>query len=118
MLRCKKDQVAQDLPDKTEVVLWCTMGREQRAVYEQYKNYYRGGLLKKLTKREWAPLGEFFFAYHRHKKQTVCGDVKLPDKLTYLRDSRKLYKASVSKNSVKPFLARPLIRALSPLQIL
>lgn len=48
MLRRTKEQVATDLPDKTETVLWCTMNKEQRAVYEEYKNYYRHQLMTKI----------------------------------------------------------------------
>ncbi len=48
MLRRTKDQVATDLPDKTETVLWCEMDKAQRAVYDEYKNYYRHQLLNKI----------------------------------------------------------------------
>ncbi len=48
MLRRTKEQVATDLPDKTETILWCEMASEQRLVYEQYKNYYRDKLLSKI----------------------------------------------------------------------
>lgn len=33
ILRRTKEQVAKDLPEKTEAVLWCDMGMEQREVY-------------------------------------------------------------------------------------
>lgn len=48
LLRRTKEQVAKDLPDKTETVIWCTMGREQMAVYDQYKNTVRLALLEKI----------------------------------------------------------------------
>jgi len=48
MLRRTKEQVAADLPDKTETILWCEMSKEQRAVYDEYKNYYRHQLLNKI----------------------------------------------------------------------
>jgi superfamily II DNA or RNA helicase len=48
MLRRTKEQVATDLPDKTEMVLWCEMSKEQRAVYDDFKNYYRTTLIKKI----------------------------------------------------------------------
>lgn len=48
MLRRTKEQVATDLPDKTETILWCEMNKEQRAVYDEYKNYYRHQLLGKI----------------------------------------------------------------------
>ncbi len=48
IMRRTKEQVATDLPDKTETILWCEMGKEQRAVYDEYKNYYRHKLLDKI----------------------------------------------------------------------
>lgn len=48
MLRRTKEQVAADLPDKTETILWCSMGKAQRSMYDEYKNYYRSMLLKKI----------------------------------------------------------------------
>lgn len=50
MLRRKKEQVAKDLPAKTEITLWCEMGEEQRKVYNDLKNYYRENLLQKIEK--------------------------------------------------------------------
>ncbi|MFI5140638.1 MAG: DEAD/DEAH box helicase, partial [Sphingobacteriales bacterium] len=48
MLRRTKEQVATDLPDKTETILWCSMNKAQRGMYDDYKNYYRNMLLKKI----------------------------------------------------------------------
>jgi len=48
ILRRTKEQVAADLPEKTEITLWCEMPREQRQVYDEYKNYYRNSLLNKI----------------------------------------------------------------------
>mgnify|MGYP001546897480 CR=1 FL=1 len=48
ILRRTKEQVATDLPDKTETVLWCEMNKAQRAVYDEYKNYYRHQLMDKI----------------------------------------------------------------------
>jgi hypothetical protein len=45
LLRRTKEQVARDLPEKTEVTLYCEMGPEQRAVYELYRNRYRSQIL-------------------------------------------------------------------------
>ncbi|RPD45765.1 DEAD/DEAH box helicase [Hymenobacter sediminis] len=45
VLRRTKAQVAPELPDKTEMVLYCDMGPEQRRVYEACKEDYRNLLL-------------------------------------------------------------------------
>lgn len=45
ILRRTKKQVAKDLPEKTETVLYCDMGLEQRAVYEQHKQEVRDTLM-------------------------------------------------------------------------
>jgi SNF2 family DNA or RNA helicase len=48
LLRRTKEQVAKDLPAKTEITLWCEMGEEQRKVYDEIKNYYRENLLERI----------------------------------------------------------------------
>ena len=45
ILRRTKEQVAKDLPEKTETILFCEMEKEQRAVYESYRNAYRNKIL-------------------------------------------------------------------------
>ena len=45
ILRRTKEQVAKDLPDKTETILFCEMEDEQRAVYEAYRGAYRDKIM-------------------------------------------------------------------------
>lgn len=45
LLRRTKEQVAQDLPEKTETILYCEMGAEQRKIYDSYRNAYRSQIL-------------------------------------------------------------------------
>jgi superfamily II DNA or RNA helicase len=45
LLRRTKEQVAKDLPEKTETVLFCEMEDKQRNVYEAYRNAYRNKIL-------------------------------------------------------------------------
>jgi non-specific serine/threonine protein kinase len=45
ILRRTKEQVAKDLPEKQEMVLYCEMGEAQRKIYEAYRNDYRDKLL-------------------------------------------------------------------------
>ena len=49
ILRRTKEQVARDLPDKTEMILWCEMGDEQRKIYNSFKEHYRESLLDRIA---------------------------------------------------------------------
>ncbi|MEO7315139.1 MAG: DEAD/DEAH box helicase, partial [Ginsengibacter sp.] len=45
ILRRTKEQVAKDLPEKTETILYCEMGDAQREVYESYRHAFRNKIL-------------------------------------------------------------------------
>lgn len=45
LLRRTKEQVAPDLPEKTETVLYCEMGTEQRKIYEAYRQRFRSQIM-------------------------------------------------------------------------
>ncbi len=45
ILRRTKEQVAKDLPEKQEMVLFCDMGDEQRKIYDAYRNDFRDKIL-------------------------------------------------------------------------
>ena len=45
ILRRTKEQVAKDLPEKQEMILFCEMGDEQRKIYEAYRNDFRDKIL-------------------------------------------------------------------------
>ncbi len=45
ILRRTKEQVAKDLPEKTETILFCEMEKEQRKIYDAYRNDYRDKIL-------------------------------------------------------------------------
>jgi len=48
VLRRKKEEVAKDLPEKIEQIVWIEMASEQRQVYEDYLSGVRGNLFKKV----------------------------------------------------------------------
>lgn len=50
ILRRSKEQVATDLPDKTESILWCEMGDVQRSYYEEVKDRISQNLFLDLKK--------------------------------------------------------------------
>ena len=45
ILRRTKEQVAKDLPDKTETILFCEMETEQRRIYDAYRNDFRSRIM-------------------------------------------------------------------------
>jgi non-specific serine/threonine protein kinase len=45
ILRRTKEQVAKDLPEKQEMVLFCEMGDEQRKIYDAFRNDFREKIL-------------------------------------------------------------------------
>lgn len=45
ILRRTKEQVAKDLPEKLEMILWCEMEDEQRKIYDAYRNDFRDRIL-------------------------------------------------------------------------
>lgn len=48
ILRRKKEEVAKDLPEKIEQVVWMEMSPPQRAIYDEFLSGVRGNLLKKV----------------------------------------------------------------------
>src|SRR6185295_5803331 len=50
ILRRTKEQVAKDLPDKTETILWCEMNGEQRKIYNSFKDHYRESIMERIEK--------------------------------------------------------------------
>jgi non-specific serine/threonine protein kinase len=51
MLRRTKEQVAKDLPEKTETILFCEMRKEQRKIYDAYRNSYKDRILGMIDER-------------------------------------------------------------------
>ncbi len=45
ILRRTKEQVAKDLPEKQEMILFCEMADEQRRIYDAYRNDFRDKIL-------------------------------------------------------------------------
>jgi len=50
ILRRTKDQVAKDLPAKTEQTLYCDLESEQRQLYDELREHYRQSLLARVNK--------------------------------------------------------------------
>src|SRR5690349_12883774 len=45
ILRRTKEQVARDLPEKQEMILWCEMEDEQPKIYDAYRNDFRSKIM-------------------------------------------------------------------------
>lgn len=54
ILRRTKEQVAKDLPPKTEYIQYCEMTDEQAALYERVKNEYRNTILDQIEREGFA----------------------------------------------------------------
>jgi non-specific serine/threonine protein kinase len=93
MLRRTKEQVAPDLPDKTETILWCEMNKEQRAVYNEYKDYYRNKLLEKIAEVGMAKAGMYVLEGLLRLRQ-ICDSPEL------VKDSEVMTKKSVKINEL------------------
>lgn len=49
ILRRTKEKVAKDLPEKTEMILYCEMEPQQRKLYEKLRKFYKGELEEQST---------------------------------------------------------------------
>ena len=52
ILRRKKEEVAKDLPEKEEILLYTEMGSKQRQIYDSVKQHYRKLIITSLNKKE------------------------------------------------------------------
>ena len=50
ILRRTKEQVAKELPEKTEQTLYCEMEAQQRKLYDELRNHYRASLLDRIAR--------------------------------------------------------------------
>jgi SNF2 family DNA or RNA helicase len=55
LLRRTKSQVAKDLPDKIESVIYCDMTEDQKSIYEEEKSKIRNSILETIEKTEDKP---------------------------------------------------------------
>ncbi|MEZ4909789.1 MAG: DEAD/DEAH box helicase [Saprospiraceae bacterium] len=76
ILRRTKKEVASDLPDKVETIIWCQMNKNQRAVYDEYKDFYRHSLMKKIDSDGMAKSGVYILEGLLRLRQ-ICDDVRL-----------------------------------------
>lgn len=76
MLRRTKSEVALDLPEKTETVLWCQMDHRQKQLYDEYKEHYRQAILQKIDSQGMAKSGIYILEGLLRLRQ-ICDDPRL-----------------------------------------
>ena len=90
LLRRTKEQVAPDLPDKTETILWCEMPEAQQALYDEYKAYYREHLLKKIKEDGVGKSGIYILEGLTRLRQICNHPLLVKDAERRLKESCKL----------------------------
>jgi SNF2 family DNA or RNA helicase len=88
LLRRTKEQVAKDLPDKTEVTLYCEMGTQQRKIYDAYKNMYRARILGNIE-QQGIESSQFAILQGLMKLRQIC------DSPAILKEDTKLENHSI-----------------------
>ncbi|QNN43193.1 DEAD/DEAH box helicase [Pedobacter roseus] len=89
ILRRNKEQVAKELPDKTEIVLYCEMGEEQREVYEANKKEIQDFILGK--QEDDLPKSSMHVLKSITTLRQICNSAALlADGKSYLQASSKI----------------------------
>ena len=86
MLRRTKEQVAKDLPAKTESILWCEMNADQRKIYDEVKTYYRLAISKSIS-QEGIEKSSFKILEGLLKLRQICDSPKLLKSKAYNKAS-------------------------------
>ena len=90
ILRRTKEQVATELPDKIENIIYCEMEKEQRKVYDTFKNHYRDYLLNKIDENGIAK-SQMYVLEGLMKLRQICNSPAIiSDKEDYGNASIKL----------------------------
>ena len=90
LLKRTKEEVAKDLPDKTETILYCEMGKKQRKVYDTFREAYRQRIVDKMAV-EGKEKSSFLILEALLKLRQICDSpALLSDDADYGDDSAKL----------------------------
>ena len=90
LLRRTKAQVAKELPTKTEVVIYCEMGKAQRKVYDHFKDYFRKKIQEQIE-NEGINKSQMYILQGLTKLRQICNSTALADKeKNYGNESTKL----------------------------
>ena len=89
ILRRTKEQVAKDLPEKQEMVLYCEMAEEQRKIYEAYRNDYRDKLIG-MVEEKGIQKSQLSILQGLMKLRQICDSPAILKDESYPNDSVKL----------------------------
>lgn len=90
MMRRTKEQVAKDLPEKTEQILYCTMAEDQQKLYDAYRNKYRNYLMGKIEE-EGVGKSKMYVLEGLMKLRQICDAPQLlNDEESYAEESVKI----------------------------
>ena len=89
ILRRTKEQVAKDLPEKQEMVLYCEMGAAQRKIYEAYRNDYRDKLMG-LVEEKGVQKAQLSILQGLMKLRQICDSPAIIKDESYPNESVKL----------------------------
>jgi non-specific serine/threonine protein kinase len=89
ILRRTKEQVAKDLPEKQEMVLYCEMGTAQRKIYEAYRNDYRDKLIG-MVEEKGIQKSQLSILQGLMKLRQICDSPAIIKDETYPNESVKL----------------------------
>ena len=90
LLRRTKKQVATELPEKTETIIYCEMGAEQRKVYNSFRDKYRDYLLNKMDENGVGK-SQMYVLEGLTKLRQICNSPELlSDAEDYGKESVKL----------------------------
>jgi non-specific serine/threonine protein kinase len=90
ILRRTKEQVAKDLPEKTETILYCEMNNRQRGVYEAFRNKYRDNIMGVIEEKGLSGAGMAVLEGLMKLRQICDSPSILNEKDKYAEDSTKL----------------------------
>ena len=76
ILSRKKKEVAKELPEKTEIVLYCEMAKAQRKVYDFYRDKFKDLILEKMESEGMSQAG-MFILQGLSKLRQICNSPQL-----------------------------------------
>ena len=85
LLRRTKAQVAKELPDKTEMVIYCEMEEEQRKVYDSYKQEFKEFLMASKSQKKY--MDTMYMLAGLTKLRQICNSPALINDQEYYGDS-------------------------------